>query len=131
MMDTSAYLGILEQRPDARACAASLHTRHFPQYVTSAVIVEAHRRLLFDYDYETADRFLGYAYAGQTIIIRPTQVDESEAVSLLRKYSGLRITLCDALTMAVMFRLGVVRAFTYDRSHFWAVGLITVPPLDI
>jgi predicted nucleic acid-binding protein len=131
MMDTSAYLGILEQRPDAQACAASLHTRRFPRYVTSTVIVEAHRRLLFDYGYETADRFLGCVYAGETIIVRPTQVDESEAVTLLRKYPDLRITLCDALTMTVMLRLGVIRAFTYDCVHFWAVGLIAVPPLDM
>jgi predicted nucleic acid-binding protein len=99
--------------------------------VTSLVIAETHRRLLFDHGYEAADRFLTAVYGAEATIVRPTEVDEHEAVRLLRKYSDLGLTLCDALTVAVMSRLGIVRVFTYDRAHFLPVGLITVPPLDI
>lgn len=130
-MDTSAYVAFVERRPDALAFSASLWSRRFPRYVTSAVIAETHRRLLFRHGYEAADRFLMAVYAGEATIVRPTEDDEDEAVRLLRKYSDLRLTFCDALTMAVMIRMSVVLAFTYDHRHFWAVGFIAVPPLNI
>lgn len=130
-MDTSAYLGFVERRPDALACSVSLRSRRLPRYVTSPVIAETHRRLLFDYGYETADRFLMAIYGGEATIVRPAEADEDAAVRLLRKYSGLKLTFCDALTMAVMIRMSIARAFTYDHAHFRAVGLIAVPPLDI
>ena len=130
-MDSSAYIGFVERRLDALTCSTSLRSRRFPRYVTSLVIAETHRRLLFDHGYEAADRFLAATYGGEAIVVRPTQVDEVQAVRLIRKYSDLRLTFCDAISMAVMLRLGILRAFTYDRAHFWAVGFITVPPLDL
>jgi len=130
-MDSSAYIGFVERRLDALTCSTSLRSRRFPRYVTSLVIAETHRRLLFDYGHQAADRFLAATYGGEAIVVRPTIVDEAEAVRLFRKYSDLRLTLCDALTMAVMLRLGILRVFTYDRKHFCAVGFIVVPPLDL
>jgi predicted nucleic acid-binding protein len=130
-MDTSAYVGFVERRSDALACSTSLWSRRFPRYVTSPIIAETHRRLLFKHGYQAAARFLTAVYGSDTTIVRPTEVDEDEAVRLVRKYSDLRLTLCDALTMAVMSRLRISRVFTYDHRHFLPVGLVPVPPLDI
>lgn len=130
-MDTSAYVAFVERRPDALACSASLRSRRLPTYVTSPVIAETHRLLLFRYGYEAAARFLMATYGGEATIERPTEDDEDKALRLLRKYSDLGLTFCDALTIAVMIRMSIARAFTYDHAHFRAVGLITVPPLDI
>ena len=131
MMDTSAYVGFAEQRPDALTCNESLRSRRFPRYVTPFVIAETHRRLLFDHGYQVAERFLAVIHGGEATVTRPTHDDEADAVQLIRQYSALRLTFCDAVGMTVMLRLGILRAFTYDRAHFWAVGFIAVPPLDL
>ena len=132
MMDTSAYVALIEQQQDAVACSASLDSRRFPRYVTSTIIAESHRRVLFKHGRQAADRFLGAVYAGgAATIVRPDANDEREAMRFIDKYSDLNLTLCDALTFSVMLRLGIKRAFTYDRRDFWAVGIIVVPPLDI
>ena len=131
MMDTSGYLALFERRPDALACDASLQSGHFPRYVTSAVIIEAHRRFLFDHGWQTAVGFLEDVYNGQTIIVRPDEEDERNARRLIQKYSDQDLTLCDALTFVVMFRLGIERAFTYDNNHFWTVGFVAIPPFYV
>jgi len=130
-MDSSAYIGFVEGHPDTLACSASLRFRRFPRFVTSPVIAETHHRLLFDYGYEAADRFLAAVFGGEATIVRPTEVDELEAARLIRKYADLKLTFCDAISMTVMLRLGILRVFTYDRKHFCAVGFIAIPPLDL
>jgi len=86
---------------------------------------------LFDHGYQVAERFLAVIHGGEATVTRPTHDDEADAVQLIRQYSALRLTFCDAVGMTVMLRLGILRAFTYDRAHFWAVGFIAVPPLDL
>ena len=130
-MDTSGFVALVQGQQDALLCSASLQARGFPQYVTLTVVAETHRRLLFDHGRDVALRFLADLYSGDTAVVRPEEQDERSAVGLIGKYADLRLTLCDALTCAIMFRLGIMRAFTYDHNHFHPIGFITVPPLDL
>jgi len=132
MMDTSAFVAILgEQQSESIHCRQSIQSKNLPVYVTSDVIVESHRRLLFDHGRQLGNQFLEEVYRSDIEVIRPREKDEQEAIQLIQKYADLDLTFCDAITFSVMLRLGIVRAFTHDRNHFWAVGFITVPPLDI
>lgn len=131
MMDASGYIALVEELQDALLCRASLQARRFPQVVTPGVVSETHRRLLFDHGRRAAWDFLVELYSSQTTIVRPDEHDERAAMRLIDKYADVRLTFCDALTSAIMLRLGAKRVFTYDRSHFWAVGLIAIPPLDL
>jgi predicted nucleic acid-binding protein len=131
MMDTSAFVALVEEQDDALLCNASLQAHRFLQYVTSTVMAETHRRLLFDHGRDAALRFLRGLYRGDTTIVRPEEQDERSAVEIIERYADLRLSLCDALTSAVMLRLGVKRVFTYDRAHFLPIGFVTVPPLDV
>jgi len=130
-MDTSAFLQIRLSDPGALECQRDIGLLHLPVYVTVTVIAEAHRRVLFDFGQRQADAFVTEAYSGSLLLVRPSEDDETEAIRLMRKYSDLQLTFCDGLSLAVMLRLGIPRAFTYDHRHFRAVGFIVVPPLDI
>lgn len=130
-MDTSAFIAVREGDVDAVQCDQAIRQRRLPVYVTSTVLVETHRRFLFDFGQREARRFLDQAYSGAMNIVRPSDSDETEAIRLLDRYADLRMTFCDALSMAVMLRIGIARAFTSDRRHFSAALFIVVPPLDI
>lgn len=131
MMDTSGYLALREGRREAHHCQTEVQLRRVPVYVTSPVIIETHRRLLFDFGRQAALDFLAALYRSSTRIVRPNESDELRALLLLKKYSDSRLTLSDALVFSVMLRLGIKRAFTYDRRHYWTLGFTVIPPLDL
>jgi len=131
MMDTSAYLGLREDHQDVILCSYSISATRLPKYVSSTVVAETHRRLLYDHGRKAALDFLRDLYANDTTIVRPERYDEEEAIRILRKYQDLHLTLCDALTFALMLRLGIKRAFTLDCNHFWAIGFTVIPPFDL
>ena len=130
-MDTSAFIELRQGNQEFILCEQAIRNRRLPIYVTSTVIVETHRRFLFDFGYGAAKHFLERAYSGGFNILRPTPGDEEQAMQLLDRYADLEMTLCDAISMAVMLRIGILRAFTYDRRHFSAALFIVVPPLDM
>ena len=76
MMDTSAYIALLQRDADALSCDAAITRNAYPRYVTSAVVVETHRRLLHDFGDAPALRFLEDLYLSTTHIERPDGVDD-------------------------------------------------------
>lgn len=129
MMDTSGYLAIEEQRPDALLCVEIMRREHIPVFVGFHVIVESHRRFLHDHGREAASRFLTEAHGDSATILRATAEHEERARSLIARYSTLSLTYCDALTQALMLDLGILRVFSYDLRDFSAVGFVTIPPI--
>ena len=130
-MDTSAFIELRRGNQEAILCDEAIRDRRLPIYVTSTVVAETHRRFLFDFGHGAARQFLDRARSGMFQIVRPTEADEVDAIQLLDRYADLHMTLCDALSMAVMLRIGIARAFTYDRRHFSAAGFVVIPPLYI
>ena len=53
--------------------------------------------------------------------------DESAALALLRQQRDKEYSLCDAISFAVMKRLGIARAATFD-SHFRQFGEFEIVP---
>ncbi len=75
---------------------------------------------------EIALSFLRELDHSTTTIIRATVADERRAREVLEKYHDKDFSLCDAVSFAVMERLGMTLAFAFDR-HFarYSFSLIT------
>ena len=67
-------------------------------------------------------QFLDLVEGGDCEIIRVTEVDERDAIALLRAQADKSYSLCDALSFVVMKRLGIREALAFDR-HFRQFGV--------
>jgi predicted nucleic acid-binding protein len=101
-----------------------------PVFVSIPTIYESHRRFLFDLGHVAARHFLHQIYDGSVNIVRPSDQDELGARRLLDRYAGLNPTLTDTANMAIMTRLGIAVAFSFDRDYLNA-GFIRIPPFHL
>lgn len=79
-----------------------------------------------------------YAYAAQILplvhnpevftIIRGNRIDERSAMGYFKKYADQKIGFADCISFAVMQRLEIKRAFTFDK-HFEMAGFEMAPAL--
>lgn len=127
-LDTSALIELQLQNPEATDCKNQIDLNFIPTYTTTLVIAETHRRLLYDHGKSLAFSFLSGIFASNTMIIRHDKPEDAVAKDLVCQYWDLNLPFCDAVSFAVMLKLGIFKSFTYDRNHFWAVGFITYPP---
>lgn len=131
LIDSGAFLSLLNpadtNHEAAVVCLRDISKYHLPLFVSLPTICETHRRALFDFGQVVAQGFTRNLYDGTVNIIRTIESDEVEAIGLMNKYSGLQLTLTDAINMAVMLRLGIAKAFSFDR-HYLQVGFIRIPP---
>lgn len=74
-----------------------------------------------------AYRFLRDLERGRTTIIRVRAADEERAKQILGHYADKDFSFTDAISFAVMERLGISRAFTFDRD-FAQYGFTIVRP---
>lgn len=66
-------------------------------------------------------------YASRALeILRPGPEEETEAIRLFEKYADQEVSFTDAVSFALMRRLGIKRAFTFDR-HFRLAGFEVIP----
>jgi predicted nucleic acid-binding protein len=61
------------------------------------------------------------------MIVRVRSRDEDRAWQIITQYSDKDFSLTDAISFAVMERLGIKTAFSLDR-HFTQFGWQTIPP---
>ena len=133
-MDTGALVA-LANRSDTNHTAAAdclqiIAQHRLPLFVSLPTIYETHHRLLFDLGPNRARRFLEAVYDGLTNIVRTIDEDEKEARRLIDRYGALRLTLTDAVSMAVMTRLRIGACFSFD-VHFLQAGYIRIPPFHL
>ena len=119
-VDTSAYFALSYSREsrsaDARAIAARLRTEHWQAFTTNFVIAETHALLLTRLSRAVAARFLTEIDRSPTTIVRVTEEDEQRARAIIAQYQDKDFSLTDAASFAVMERLGISHAFTFDRN---------------
>lgn len=126
--DTSAFIELALNNPEAINCKNQIDFYRLPTYTTILVIAETHRRLLYDYRNRVAFSSLSSILSNNSIIIRQGKPEETTAKDIVHQYWDLNLTFCDAFTLAVMFKFGMFKSFTYDLNHFQAFGIITYPP---
>lgn len=132
LLDSSALIAILDPRErshtEVRECLELLGRRRDALYVSTFVIAETHRRLLYKphVGRGKALEFLKDIFDGSYNIVRPTSEDEKRAFTLLERFSDQDVTFTDASSMAIMLRMGLRKVLTLDW-HFTLLGFQTVP----
>ncbi|MCZ7583784.1 MAG: PIN domain-containing protein [Deltaproteobacteria bacterium] len=130
-VDTGGFLGLLVSddvsHDQARELFARANTERWQLVTTNAVVFETYGVLLIrSRDKRRAGlTFLDLVETGACRIERVHRIDETEAVSILRRHEDKTYSYCDALSFAVMERLGLREAIAFDR-HFREHGRFTV-----
>lgn len=84
-------------------------------FTTNFIVAELHALVLARRGRELASYVLSILdRAPATTIIRVTEDDEREARAIIRRYADKDFSLTDALSFAVMQRLRIPAAFTFD-----------------
>lgn len=130
-VDTGGFLGLLvaddTSHARARELFAQANTERWRLVTTNAVVFETYSVLLVRSrdKRRAAMTFLDLVATGQCRIERVRRVDEERAVSTLRSHEDKTYSFCDALSFAVMERLSIHDAISFDR-HFREYGRLTV-----
>ena len=126
LIDTSAYYALVDatdgHHAGARAMAGRLAAERWRLFTTNFILAETHALVLARLGYTTAATVLREIDRSTTTIVRVSAADERRAREIIAQYRDKDFSFTDALSFAVMERLRIVLAFTYDR-HFAQYGL--------
>jgi predicted nucleic acid-binding protein len=130
-VDTSAY-GALADRADQDHSAAIAINRYLTEkrialVTTNFVIAETHALVLSRAGRDIAFALLQRLDASAGIVVRVGENDEREARRIIASYHDKDFSLVDAMSFAVMTRLAITSAFTFDW-HFQQFGFVVVDP---
>ena len=130
-VDSAAYLALLdaddEHHDTAVAIVSELAAEGWRQLTTNVLIIECHALILSHLGIAPAAQFLREMDASRTTIVRVRASDEARAKQIIYQYSDKAFSFTDALSFAVMERLSITRAFTFDR-HFTQYGFTQLAP---
>lgn len=125
-VDTSAYLALLDEEDEHHVQAIEivnqLAQERYRQFTTNVLLIEAHALILSALGISQAAQFLRDMAESKTVVIRVRASDEERAKQILFQYDDKDFSFADAISFAVMERLGISLAFTFDR-HFTQYGL--------
>ncbi len=131
LVDTSAYFALTYSRETtsiaARAIAGRLHAERWHVFTTNFVVAETHALLVTRLNRDVAATFLAELDRGPTTIVRASAEDERQARAIIAQYQDKDFSLTDAISFAVMERLGISYAFTFDH-HFAQYGAVVLEP---
>jgi predicted nucleic acid-binding protein len=133
-IDTSAYFALADPRDANHRSATSIQQRLITErwwlYTTNLVIIETHALLVNRVGRGPAMAVLremdAAGKAGQLHIVRAGVRDEERAREILEQYEDKDFSLTDATSFAVMERLSIQHAFSFDRDFAqYGVALLT------
>jgi predicted nucleic acid-binding protein len=120
LVDTSAYFALLDQddacHTQARLIRDRLLAEDFRLFTTSFVLPETHALLLNRLSYPIATSFLKDLEQSTTTVVWMTPADVHRAQAIIYQYDDKDFSLTDATSFAVMERLRIPYAFTFDRD---------------
>ena len=130
-LDSSGFLALIHPRDahyqEARTCWAWLSDHYWLPVTTNFIIAETHALFLSRLGKAHATAFLRQLPQSTTRIERVTVADEQRALAIIFQYTDKGFSLTDATSFAVMVRLGITHALTFDR-HFAQYGLTVLTP---
>jgi predicted nucleic acid-binding protein len=104
----------------------------WPFCISEHIIAETHNRIRKDISPDRALEFLETTHSdidsGLINLFVPETGDRDSAIRIISKYSDQSLSYADALTMAIMKRIGIRKVLTFDW-HFTLLGFLPVPPL--
>lgn len=98
-----------------------LADQRYRLFTTNVLIIESHARILSAIGADHARRFLASFEESRINIVRMRPSDERRAREILFQYTDRDFSLADAISFAVMERLGISLAFAFDQ-HFVQFG---------
>jgi len=124
-VDTSAYYALTDARDANHATAVATAQRLAREgcdlITTNFVADETHTLILNRLGRDLAERVLDRLSASSTRILRVTERDETRAREIIHLNQDKDYSLVDAISFAVMERLHLCHAWTYDH-HFTQFG---------
>ena len=128
-MDTSGFYAAATRRdtnfPTAQRIIQRAGRTGTLLVATSYIVAEAHALFLSREGRDAGVRFLRRVEAGAVNIIKPSEADEAVAREIIYRYTDKSFSLTDAISFAVMERLDIATAFTFDsdfRQYGFAVA---------
>jgi predicted nucleic acid-binding protein len=119
-VDSSVYLALLdaddEHHRDATQIVHQLAQARYRQFTTNVLLIESHALILSVLGRTQAAQFLKNMQESKTVIIRVRAADEARAKQILFQYEDKDFSFADAISFAVMERLDIRLAFTFDRD---------------
>jgi predicted nucleic acid-binding protein len=86
------------------------------QFTTNVLLIESHALILSVLGRTWAAQFLTDMHESHTVILRVRAADEARAQQILFQYTDKDFSFADATSFAVMERLAIRLAFTFDRD---------------
>ncbi|MFN0072423.1 MAG: type II toxin-antitoxin system VapC family toxin [Chloroflexota bacterium] len=130
LVDTSAFYAFFDSRAEhhrriADLLVALVHDK-VRLIITNHIRAETHALILNRRGHHFADLFLSHLRAWpQGSLVFATEADEDRALGIIEQYRDKDFSLADAVSFAVMERLGLTQAVTLDRN-FQQYGFITL-----
>jgi uncharacterized protein len=126
LWDSSAIVALLDagdrRHESARDTAERLAGERWFGFITNYVEAETHALLLRRLGRGAA---LGWLLKPTIPVVKALLADEQRAKEILARYVDKDFSLCDAISFAVMERLGIRTVFSFDR-HFQQYGRFEV-----
>jgi uncharacterized protein len=130
-LDSSAYLALLDRddqhHDEAIDILLSLARKRTSQFTSNVILIEAHALVLSRLGIQQGQAFLRDMEKSATTVVRVRAADEARARQIIYQYDDKDFSMADAISFAVMERLHITRAFTFDR-HFAQYGFTVLTP---
>src|SRR5919197_6177203 len=119
-VDSSVYLALRDQddehHREATQILNQLAEERCRQFTTNVLLIEAHALILSVLSRTQAAQFLKDMQESNTVIVRVRAADEDRAKQILFQYTDKDFSFADAISFAVMERLALRLAFSFDRD---------------
>ena len=136
MFDSSPLIALFDESDNRGIIVAdtlvAMQQRGWPFCICELTLAETHNRIRQDVSAEEALEFLATTFldieAGDLNLLEITPQDRIDALRILQTYSDQSLSYTDAMTMAIMTRIGILRVLSFDW-HFTLLGFVPIPPL--
>ena len=123
-VDTAGYFALADHRDGNHSAALNvlrlLTTLHARSFTSNFVVAELHGLLLNRAGRDLAARILAEIDSSTITIVRVSRKDE-----IIQQYADKEFSLVDATSFAIMERLRISQAFTFDQ-HFAQFGFTLI-----
>lgn len=128
-VDSAAFFALIDPGDSNYAAARSIQRRLVAERwvlaTSNFVVAETHGLILRRLGRRLAAGYLDSLDESPTSVLRVSEVDERRAREIIVRYDDKDFSLTDSTSFAVMERLRIPHAFTFDR-HFEQFGFSSV-----
>lgn len=128
LIDTSAAIALTNNKDQFHSIAKTFFnvTSDVLWVTMNATVHEAYTRVRYDVGFRQAIDLYDFLKKEPIYHLSFKSKDEDEARVLLERFWDHPLSFHDALCAVVMKRMGIYRAFTFDR-HFYCFGFEVLP----